>query len=167
MHYTVRPMVQSDLNRVIEIYSEGIATGNATFQTSAPSITDWDSAHLIDHRYVAVASDGTICGWIALSPTSSRCVYKGVCEVSIYIGQNYQGYGIGTTLMEMVIKSSEATGIWTLYSAIISTNIGSLSLHKKCGFREIGYRERIAKDKNGKWQDTILMERRSHVVGID
>ena len=167
MNYTIRAMKLSDLNQVLAIYLEGIKTGTATFQSCAPSTEEWHNAHLLECRYVAVDEADTVCGWVALSPTSSRCVYKGVCEVSIYIAQAHREKSLGTQLLQAVIAGSETAGIWSLYSAIIAVNKGSIALHEKCGFRQIGYRERIAKDINGHWQNTILMERRSDVVGID
>lgn len=100
----------------------------------------------------------------ALSPYSSRCVYAGVAEVSIYIGEKYQGQKVGTTLLKKLIEVSEENGFWTLQSGIIKENISSLNLHKKCGFREVGYRERLGKMDNGKWHDVVLVERRSKIV---
>ena len=106
-----------------------------------------------------------ILGWVALSPVSSRCVYTGVAEVSIYIGEEYKGMGVGTALLNRLIECSEEEGYWTLQAGIIKENIPSRMLHKKCGFREIGYRERPGKMNNGKWHDVILVERRSSIVG--
>ncbi|WP_425801831.1 GNAT family N-acetyltransferase [Desulfitobacterium sp. Sab5] len=166
MEYKIDIMKPSDWEQVKSIYVEGIKTGLATFQTEAPSWENWDNGHLSSCRLVA-RSGNDILGWAALSPTSSRSCYAGVVEVSLYIGERYKGQGIGTTLLTNIIKQSEENGIWALYSAIIRENIASIALNKKCGFREIGIRERIAKMDNGIWHDVILMERRSKVVGIN
>jgi L-amino acid N-acyltransferase YncA len=166
MKYKIEEMESSDLEEVNNIYVEGIKTGLATFQTEAPTWENWDKSHLQSCRLVA-RSESSILGWVALSPTSSRSCYAGVVEVSIYIGEKYKGQGIGKSLLTSIIKQSEENGIWTLYCAIIRENIGSIVLHRKCGFREIGIREKIAKMSNEAWHDVVLMERRSKVVGID
>lgn len=165
MKFTIEEMKPSDWEQVKNIYIEGINTGVATFQTDAPSWEDWDKGHLNFCRLVA-RSENSILGWVALSPTSSRACYLGVVEVSIYIGDKYKGQGIGTALLKEIIKKSEENKIWTLYCAIIRENSASISLHKKCGFNEIGIRERIAQMENGVWHDVVLMERRSKIVGI-
>lgn len=165
MEYKIDGMKPSDWEQVKSIYVEGIKTGLATFQTEAPSWENWDKGHLRSCRLVA-RSGNDILGWVALSPTSSRSCYAGVAEVSLYIGERYKGLGIGTNLLTNIIKQSEEDGIWTLYCAIIRENIASIALNKKCGFREIGIRERIAKMGDGKWHDVVLMERRSKGVGI-
>ena len=115
-------------------------------------------------RLCAVDEKGQMLGWVALSPTSSRCAYRGVAEVSIYIAETARNKGVGERLLNAVISDSEENGIWTLQSGILEVNRPSRLLHKKCGFREIGYRERVAKDSQGKWQNTILMERRSPII---
>lgn len=166
MQYIIDEMEASDWEQVKEIYLEGIRTGLATFQTEAPVWENWDKGHLNSCRLVA-RSESSILGWVALSPTSSRSCYAGVVEVSIYISEKYKGQGVGTALLKEVIKQSEEEGIWTLYCSIIRENIASLALHKKCGFREIGIREKIAKMSNGAWHDTVLMERRSKITGIN
>lgn len=166
MEYEIEDMKPLDWEQVKNIYLEGIKTGIATFQTEAPTWENWDKGHLNSCRLV-VRSENVILGWAALSPTSSRCCYEGVAEVSIYIGENYKGQGIGTALLTSIIKKSEENGIWTLYCAIIRENTASIAIHKKCGFREIGIRERIAKMGNGVWHDVVLLERRSNTVGID
>lgn len=166
MKYEIISMTKNHWERVKQIYCEGIETGIATFQTEAPSYEQWDTSHLKFARLIAF-NQGKVLGWIALSPTSSRCVYSGVVEVSIYIGKDFRGNGIGKALMKEAIKQGEKNGIWSFYSAIIKENIASIELHKKCGFREIGIREKIAKLGNGKWSDTVLMEFRSKIVGID
>lgn len=164
MDYIIEEMKASDWTQVAEIYTEGINTKIATFQSAVPSWDEWNKGHCESCRLVARAGD-TILGWAALSPVSSRCVYAGVAEVSIYIGKHYQGQKVGTTLLEKLIELSEKNGYWTLQSGIIKENTSSLNLHKKCGFREIGYRERLGKMDNGKWHDVVLVERRSKLVG--
>lgn len=150
---------------VKSIYEKGIATGNATFQTSAPaSWVLWDQAHLPHSRFVAITNDKVV-GWVALSPTSARECYKGVCELSIYVDPEFSGKGIGHLLMQALVSSSEKNGVWSLYSSTFPENTVSIALQKKFGFREIGYRERIAQ-QNGVWRNTVLLERRSTVVGV-
>lgn len=165
MEYNIEEMKPSDWKQVRNIYLEGIRTGIATFQTEAPTWESWDKGHLNICRIVARSING-ILGWVALSPTSGRDCYKGVAEVSIYVDEKYKGQGIGTTLLTNLIKQSEKNGIWTLYCAIIRENTVSIAMHKKCGFREIGMREKIARMSNGAWHDVVLMERRSRIVGI-
>jgi phosphinothricin acetyltransferase len=163
MEYFIEEMKSSDWPEVSEIYLSGIKTGIATFQKDIPSWEEWNLGHSKVCRLVARANDH-ILGWVALSPVSSRCVYAGVAEVSIYIGEDNKGQGIGTTLLNEVIKRSESEGYWTLQSGIIKENTSSRVLHKKCGFREIGFREKVGKMENGEWHDVILMERRSKIV---
>jgi phosphinothricin acetyltransferase len=166
MEYKIELMVPSDWEQVKNIYLQGIKTGIATFQTEAPTWENWDKGHLDSCRLVARSGD-IVLGWVALSPTSGRCCYSGVVEVSIYVGDQYKGHGIGTTLLTNIIKQSEENGIWSLYCAIIRENISSIAIHKKCSFREIGIREKVSKMSNGVWHDVVLMERRSKIVGID
>jgi phosphinothricin acetyltransferase len=166
MNYTIEEMKASDWEEVAQIYLEGINTGIATFQNSIPNFEDWNNGHIKSCRLVA-KSEGKVLGFAALSPTSSRPVYSGVAEVSIYIGGNHRGLGIGHALMTNIIKLSEENNFWALQSGIIRENTASIELHKKCGFREIGIREKVAKMDNGRWHDTVLMERRSKTVGID
>ncbi|WP_318343480.1 GNAT family N-acetyltransferase [Flagellimonas baculiformis] len=161
----IRNMIASDWEQVANIYSEGIATGFATFETSAPDYGQWDSSHTTHSRLVA-EDNGTVLGWAALSPVSSRCVYGGVGEVSIYISAQSRGKGIGRLLMERLIEESEKAGFWTIQSGIFPENIGSIKLHEKMGFRYIGKRERIGKI-NGVWKDNLLFEKRSRSVGLD
>jgi len=151
-------------DRLAAIYLEGIATGHATFQTTAPGWTAWDESHL-PHSRIAAFIDNEMAGWAALSPVSSRCVYAGVGEVSIYISEKYRGKGIGKALLTELIVQSEANGLWTLQSGIFPENTASIKLHEDCGFRQIGYREKIGK-MEGVWRDNILMERRSKTVGL-
>ncbi|WP_026884731.1 GNAT family N-acetyltransferase [Clostridium akagii] len=166
MDYNIKEMTETDWQGVVKVYSEGINTGKATFQTELPSLEEWDDSHIKTCRLVAHLGNIVI-GWCALSPTSSRCVYAGVAEVSIYIGEEYRGKGIGKALLTNLVKLSEENGFWTLQSGIIKENLGSIVLHKSCGFREIGIREKISKMSSGEWHDVILMERRSKIIGRD
>ena len=166
MNYTIEEMKASDWEEVSQIYLEGINTGIATFQNSIPNFEDWNNGHIKSCRLVA-KSEGKILGFAALTPTSSRPVYSGVAEVSIYIGENHRGLGLGHALMTNIIKLSEENNFWTLQSGIIRENTASIELHKKCGFREIGFREKVAKMDNGIWHDTVLMEHRSKVVCVN
>lgn len=160
----IREMLDSDGREVLEIYAFGLATRNATFETKVPSWPCWDKNHLRHSRFVR-ENNGQVVGWVALSPVSGRDVYKGVAEVSIYIAKGYLGKGIGTELMQKVIVSSEAHGIWTLYASLFPENEASVRLHEKCGFKKVGIREKIARlDKV--WRDTLIMERRSRIVGV-
>ena len=161
----IRSMQASDWEQVRHIYTEGIATGFATFETNAPSYESWDSAHTSSCRLVA-EQDGIIMGWAALSPVSSRCVYGGVGEVSVYIGAESRGKGVGKQLLEHLIAESEKAGFWTIQSGIFPENKASIKLHEKVGFRYIGKRERVGKI-HGVWKDNLLFEKRSNNVGID
>ena len=160
MEVVIRNMTEYDWEDVARIYKEGIETNKATFQTCIPSYEQWDQSHISNCRYIAIY-DNKVIGWIALSNVSSRCVYAGVAEVSIYIDADYQNKEVGTKLLQHMIVQSEAHGIWMLQSGIMQDNEASIRLHKKCGFREVGYREMIGKDKDGKWRNTVLMEKRS------
>ncbi|HYE65032.1 MAG TPA: GNAT family N-acetyltransferase [Pyrinomonadaceae bacterium] len=165
MRYKIDRMEEEDWDQVRSIYLEGIATGQATFETEAPSWQKWDAGHLKQCRLVA-RSEETVIGWAALSPVSSRRVYAGVAEVSVYVGQQYRGAGVGRALLESLIAASEQQGIWTLQAGIFPENSASIALHLKCGFREVGRRERISK-LHGRWRDVMLLERRSKVSGLD
>lgn len=149
---------------VVNIYLEGIATGHATFQTEATSWTEWHKSHL-PHSRLAVMMNDEITAWAALSPVSGRCVYAGVAEVSIYVAAKHRSRGIGKLLFEKLIQESEQHGLWTLQSGIFPENIASISMHKAFGFRIVGYREKIGM-MNNVWRDTVIMERRSKIVGI-
>ncbi|AYN69276.1 N-acetyltransferase family protein [Euzebyella marina] len=162
---TIRNMLENDWPSVAKIYEEGLATGIATFETQVPDYSSWDNAHTKFCRLVA-EEDETILGWAALSHVSSRCVYGGVGEVSVYISKNARGKGVGSALMSELIKESEANGLWTIQSGIFPENEGSVRLHEKMGFRFIGKRERIGK-REGVWKDNLLYERRSRMVGND
>ena len=161
----VEAMQPGDWEQVRQIYLEGIATGQATFKTSAPSWEQWDTGHLPFARLVAREADD-VAGWAALSPVSQRCVYGGVAEVSVYVSAAHRGKGIGQRLLLELIAESERNGIWTLQAGIFPENASSLRLHTGCGFREVGRRERIGR-MNGSWRDTILLERRSQTVGTE
>ena len=146
------------------IYLQGIATGNATFQTDAPDWNHWDKSHLQTCRLVLIENNN-VSGWAALSPVSSRCVYAGVAEVSVYIDETQRGKGFGKILLLELIRQSEAVGLWTLQSGIFPENISSIKVHEACGFRMIGYRERVGQ-MSGVWRNNVFMERRSNTVGI-
>lgn len=162
---TIRQITPDDWPIVAEIYKQGIETGDATFQQEIPSWMDWNNTHLKNCRIVALVN-GEIAGWAALTAVSSRCVYAGVAEVSLYIANNYRGQKVGTSLLEQLIIESEKENLWTLQAGIFPENIPSLIIHERAGFRKIGYRERIGK-MNNIWRDTILMERRSKNIGLD
>ncbi len=164
MDYVVDFVKVDDWRQVSSIYLEGIATGDATFETDAPSWERWDACHLQNARLVARNGDDVL-GWAALSSVSSRCVYGGVAEVSVYVGEKGRGKGVGRVLLERLIEESERNGIWTLQAGIFPENEASVKLHLRCGFREVGRRERIGK-LNGVWRDTLLFERRSKSVGM-
>ena len=164
MECIIGVMEMTDWHRVRSIYLEGIATGNATFETRAPDWKLWDSSHLPQCRLVARAGGTTIAGWAALRPVSTRRAYAGVAEVSVYVAASFRGLGIGQRLLDALIGCSEQHGIWTLQAGILLENTSSLVLHQRCGFREVGRRERIGK-LNGIWRDVVLLERRSKVVG--
>ncbi|MDC6350323.1 GNAT family N-acetyltransferase [Zeaxanthinibacter sp. PT1] len=161
----IRSMTPGDWQHVAEIYRQGIATGVATFETVVPEYDDWDSKHLTECRVVA-EDQGKIMGWAALSPVSSRCVYEGVAEVSVYVGEAARGKGIGRLLLALLIRESESCGLWTLQSGIFPQNTASIRVHEALGFRLIGKRERVAK-LNGNWFDNLLFEKRSQTVGIE
>lgn len=156
-------MKASDWEQVRAIYLEGIAAGNSTFETEAPSWEKWDEGHLQIARLVMRDGD-RILGWAALSPVSKRSAYRGVAELTVYVTESARGQGLGRALLEALIEESEQNGIWTLQASIFPENKASLKLHLACGFREVGRRERIAM-LNSVWRDTLLFERRSEMVG--
>ena len=159
-------MRENDWEQVAKIYEEGIATGFATFETKVPNYPNWDQAHLKTGRLIA-EENGILLGWTALSPVSSRCVYGGVAEVSVYVSSEAHGKGVGKRLMQQLIEESEQEGYWTLQSGIFPENLASIGLHEKVGFRFLGKRERVGKTSQGVWKDNLLFERRSKKVGID
>jgi L-amino acid N-acyltransferase YncA len=164
MDVTIRPMTQADWRSVREIYEEGLATGQASFETSAPTWERWDTSHH-QHSRLVVCDEVGVAGWAALSPTSARACYAGVAEVSVYVAARCRGHGVGKLLLQKVIASSEKNGIWTLYSSTFPENEGSLRMQESFGFRRVGIREKIAMH-HGVWRDTVMYERRSNVVGV-
>jgi L-amino acid N-acyltransferase YncA len=163
MNLSIRQFKSDDWNAVSEIYEQGLLTRNATFETQVPDYDSW-LKRFHSHLLWVVADNGGVVGWAGLQPASLRKVYEGVVEVTIYVHNAAMGKGIGTALMKHLIKESEKNGIWTLYASIFPENTASIQLHGSSGFREIGYREKIAK-LDGKWRNTILFERRSKIVG--
>jgi phosphinothricin acetyltransferase len=163
MDVTVEEMGAEEWPAVAAIYGEGIATGNATFEQEVPAWEAWDANHLPDCRLVAQAG-GEVVGWAALSAVSRRQVYQGVAEVSVYVAESARGHGVGLMLLQRLVEESEGAGIWTLQAGIFPENGASIRLHERCGFRTVGRRERIGQ-MNDIWRDTVLMERRSRVVG--
>lgn len=159
MNITIRKMEKEDWSAVLEIYVQGIQTDRATFNIACPSYAEWDATHVKGCRLVAEV-DGEIVGWAALTPFSTRECYRGVAEDSVYVNEEYGGKGIGEKLLSALLAESEAQDFWTIQAHIIQKNEPSLRLHTKCGFRPVGYRERIAKDRFGVWQNTVLMEHR-------
>jgi arsenite methyltransferase len=153
---TMRP---DDWPEVERIYAQGIATGNATFETSPPGWDTWDARHLPEHRLVARSADGVI-GWAALSPVSDRCFYAGVVEHSVYVDERARGCGVGRRLLEALCTRAEDAGIWTIQTRIFPENTASVALHAACGFRVVGVRERIGR-LHGVWRDVLFLERRS------
>jgi|SRR5215472_2274653 len=164
--YDVVAMDPKDWLEVRRIYAEGIATQNATFETELPTWAKWDGGHRPDCRFVATEAGigRKMLGWAALSPVSTRNVYRGVAEVSVYVAADARGRGVGTALLAALIEESEDVGIWTLQAGVFPENAASISLHKSCGFREVGVRQKIGK-LGDRWRDTILLERRSTTVG--
>jgi phosphinothricin acetyltransferase len=161
----IEPLQPQHFEAVKQIYALGIATGIAAFQANVPVWKEWDESHLKTGRLVALDEDGHVFGWAALTPVSGRCVYAGVAEVSIYVHPHHQGKGAGKALLKALIAESEKQNLWTLQAGIFPENAASLKIHQQCGFRQVGYREKIGQLK-GIWRDTILLERRSQTVGI-
>jgi phosphinothricin acetyltransferase len=157
-------MQSDDWPAVRAIYLEGIATGNATFEQTAPEWEKWNASHLAYARIVGRSDAGAVVGWAALSGVSSRCVYAGVAEVSFYVAERARGRGVGWQLLSRLIADSEAEGIWTLQAGIFPENVASIALHERAGFRTVGKRERLGQ-MDGRWRDVVLMERRSTVAG--
>ena len=160
----VVPMAAEHGPAVMAIYQAGLDGGDASFETTAPDWSTWDTDHLTDHRFVAIDLDGHVLGWVAASPVSSRCVYAGVVEHSVYVDPNAQGRGIGHALLRALIESAEAAGVWTIQSGVFPENTASLALHERAGFRRIGIRERIG-SHHGRWRDVVAIERRSGQTG--
>jgi phosphinothricin acetyltransferase len=164
--FTIEPMTEADAAAVLAIYAAGIATGHATFQTEVPRWEDWDAAHFRNPRLVARDQTRERVGWCVLSAVSSRAVYAGVAEESVYVAPSARGRGVGRALLEAMCRASEEAGIWTLQTGIFPENTASIALHETCGFRVLGVRERIGRH-HGRWRDVVFMERRSKRVGLD
>jgi phosphinothricin acetyltransferase len=172
MMFTIGELNRRQWEQVRAVYLEGLATGQATFETEAPGWEEWDAAHLPFARLVAKAGGaggdegGEVLGWAALSPVSRRRVYEGVAEVSVYVAARARGRGVGSALLRALVSESERGGVWTLQAGVFPENAASVALHARCGFREVGRRERIGR-LQGLWRDTLLLERRSGRVGTD
>lgn len=164
MKVDIRRFHHDDWGAVRFIYQQGIETRMATFETVVPDLASWLKKFHEDHLWVALITN-KIVGWAGLQPVSVRKVYEGVMEVTIYVDSLYTGKGVGKTLMTHLINQSEIAGVWTLYASIFPENTASIQLHMTTGFREIGYREKIAQI-DGNWKDTVLFERRSKIVGV-
>lgn len=164
MTVSIRPYQPADWPHVQRIYQEGIDTGLATFETAPKPQAKWESQSIEGSAIVATGFEGDILGWAVLWPVSDRCAYAGVAEVSVYVGAAARGKGVGSKLLAKLTELSEALGLWTLQAGIFAENTGSIELHKRCGFREIGVREKLGA-LHGNWKDVMLMERRSKSVG--
>ncbi|HKK11621.1 MAG TPA: GNAT family N-acetyltransferase [Flavobacteriaceae bacterium] len=162
MELVVRPLIKADWETVSRIYTEGIATGIATFETTVPNWKVWNEKY-IQHCRIVAELNSEVVGFAVLSPVSKRMVYKGVAEVSVYVSKQHRGYHIGETLLNQLIEESECKGFWTLQANIFSENVASIRLHEKCGFKIVGVREKIGK-LHGKWHDNLLLERRSKSI---
>lgn len=167
----IRPMTAADAVAVLNIYAEGIATGHATFQSEPPSWDEFDAARLKTPRLVAESDEGAVTGWAALSAVSSRCVYAGVAESTLYVAAAARGRGVGKALLSALIAASEAEGYWSLHAGIFPENAASLGLHESLGYRRVGVFERMGRMGHGplagRWRDVVMLERRSQTVGVD
>jgi L-amino acid N-acyltransferase YncA len=161
----VEPLQLQHWPEAARIYAAGIATGDATFESSVPDWPTWDAEHLPDHRHVALDDDGRVTGWVAAVPVSGRCVYAGVVEHSVYVDPAHQSQGVGRMLLSALVASTEAAGIWTIQSGVFPENVASVVLHERAGFRVVGTRERVGRMADGTWRDVILLERRSPRIG--
>ncbi|MCO8270186.1 GNAT family N-acetyltransferase [Actinoplanes sp. TRM 88003] len=164
---TIRPMRDADGPTVLALYQAGLDGGDASFEPAAPSWGVFDAGRLAAHRLVAVGPDDAVLGWVAVTAVSSRPVYAGVVEHSLYVDPAARGRGVGRTLLEALIRSTEAAGIWTIQSGVFPENEASLALHRACGFRTVGVRERVGRHaaRDNRWRDVVFLERRSPVVG--
>jgi len=160
---TLEALLPEHWDAVRRIFEEGIATGDATFETAAPEWAEWDAHHLRSHRVVA-RRDGEVVGWAALSPTSGRCVYSGVAEERVYVAASARGMGIGRSLLQALVEGAEQDGIWTVQACVFPENAPSIALHLACGFRIVGVREKLGQH-HGVWRDVVLLERRSATAG--
>lgn len=156
----IRPMTAGDWNRVADIYTQSLVAGDATFNAVCPTYEQWDRDHIAECRLV-YERDGNVLGFAVISHTSSKAHFWGVVEDSVYVDRDYRGQGIGLELLQRLCREARAAGYWTVYSSIFPENLGSMAIHHKCGFRDIGYREKIAKDIFGQWRDTVILEWRS------
>ena len=162
----IRPMRAADADQVLAVYQAGLDTGQASFETVAPTWEAFDAGKLPRHRHTAAdAATGRVVGWTAASPVSGRCVYAGVIEHSVYVEPGWHGRGIGRALLAALVASSEDAGIWTVQSGVFPENTASLRLHERAGFRVVGVRERVG-CHHGRWRDVLLIERRSAVTGV-
>ena len=163
---TIRPMTPADAKAVLAIYQSGMDGGNASFEHTAPDWAAFDASKLPAHRLVAADEQGTVLGWVSVSAVSSRAVYAGVVEHSVYVDPAVQGRGVGRVLLRALIASTEAAGIWTIQSGVFPENTASLALHRSCGFRALGVRERIGRhaSQGNRWRDVIFIERRSPAI---
>ncbi|SNT60830.1 phosphinothricin acetyltransferase [Asanoa hainanensis] len=159
----IRPMEPADADAVLRIYQAGLDTGHASFEVTAPAWATFDAARLPEHRLVTVDDDGAVVGWVAVSAVSSRLVYAGVVEHSVYVDPTASGKGVARSLLAALIASTEAAGVWTIQSGVFPENASSLALHRRAGFRTIGTRERVGRH-HGRWRDVILLERRSPAI---
>lgn len=159
----IEPLTWAHADQALAIYQAGIDEGNATFERSAPSWPEFDDARLPQHLFAALNPNGTLLGWVAASKVSDRCAYAGVVEHSVYVHPAARGHGVASALLEALIASTEAAGIWTIQSDIFPENTTSLALHQRAGFRVIGTRERIGLH-HGVWRDVVMLERRSPTV---
>lgn len=160
----IRNLLSSDAAPVLEIYRQGLDTGEASFETHPPDWPAWNAKYLQVCRLLSVDGEAVL-GWAALAPVSARSCYRGVAEVSIYVASQHAGKGVGNELMGALVEASEEQGIWSLYSSIFPENEATRRLHRRHGFREVGIRERIAQ-QHGRWRDTLILERRSRRVGV-
>ncbi|MFD3327722.1 GNAT family N-acetyltransferase [Streptomyces sp. NPDC058701] len=160
MNFRIEPLTWAHADQVLAIYQAGVDEGNATFETTAPGWAAFDAARLAEHRFAAIGPDGQVLGWVAASKVSDRCAYAGVVEHSVYVHPGARGRGVARALLDALITSTEAAGIWTIQSGIFPENAASLALHQRAGFRVIGTRERIGLHR-GVWRDVALLERRS------
>ena len=160
----IRPMTGADAADVLRIFEEGMRTGMSSLETEVPDWPGWDASHLKKCRLVGIIA-GKIAGWAALTPVSGRCVYGGVAEESVYVGESFRGVGIGVQLLNALNEASEKEGFWTLQAGIFAENRVSIRAHEKAGFRIVGTREKLGR-RNGEWKDIVLMERRSGKVGV-
>ncbi|HEX3785618.1 MAG TPA: GNAT family N-acetyltransferase [Pseudonocardiaceae bacterium] len=157
------PMIDRHADDILAIYQAGLDTGNASFEVRAPSWARWDAGHLAAHRFVALAADSRVLGWVAVSPVSTRAVYAGVVEHSVYVHPDARRLGVGAALLAELVSSTEKAGIWTIQTGIFPENTASVALHERAGFRILGTRARLGRH-HGRWRDVVFLERRSELV---